>query len=108
MIAPRSHDCSDAKSEEPNSPEPPKAAPGSSIPREASVGPQLVASEVTSGLTPATGDQSLTEPGNAARGGSEFEQKTMSVMRGGEMVQVSYKVYIPKKTPALAKRQLKR
>ncbi|KAJ1423161.1 hypothetical protein SESBI_12603 [Sesbania bispinosa] len=40
--------------------------------------------------------------------GSQFEQKTMNVMRGGEMVQVSYKVYIPKKTPALARRQLKR
>lgn len=40
--------------------------------------------------------------------GSQFEQKTMTVMRGGEMVQVSYKVYIPKKVPALARRQLKR
>ncbi|XP_054811271.1 uncharacterized protein LOC129312619 isoform X2 [Prosopis cineraria] len=40
--------------------------------------------------------------------GSQFEQKTMNVMRGGEMVQVSYKVYIPRKTPALARRQLKR
>ncbi|KAF7836695.1 transcriptional regulator ATRX-like protein [Senna tora] len=40
--------------------------------------------------------------------GSQFEQKTMNVMRGGEMVQVSYKVYIPKKAPALARRQLKR
>ncbi|XP_004517131.1 uncharacterized protein [Cicer arietinum] len=40
--------------------------------------------------------------------GSQFEQKTMNVMRGGEMVQVNYKVYIPKKTPALARRQLKR
>ncbi|CAK8535061.1 unnamed protein product [Lathyrus sativus] len=40
--------------------------------------------------------------------GSQFEQKTMTVMRGGELVQVSYKVYIPKKTPALARRQLKR
>ncbi|XP_057455487.1 uncharacterized protein LOC130746780 [Lotus japonicus] len=39
---------------------------------------------------------------------SQFEQKTMNVMRGGEMVQVSYKVYIPKKAPALARRQLKR
>lgn len=39
---------------------------------------------------------------------SQFEQKTMTVMRGGELVQVSYKVYIPKKTPALARRQLKR
>ncbi|KAK7244235.1 hypothetical protein RIF29_39054 [Crotalaria pallida] len=40
--------------------------------------------------------------------GSQFEQKTMTVMRGGELVQVSYKVYIPKKAPALARRQLKR
>ncbi|GLT69699.1 hypothetical protein SLA2020_418300 [Shorea laevis] len=40
--------------------------------------------------------------------GSQFEQKTMSVMRGGELVEVSYKVYIPKKAPALARRQLKR
>ncbi|RDX60254.1 hypothetical protein CR513_61616, partial [Mucuna pruriens] len=40
--------------------------------------------------------------------GSQFEQKTMNVMRGGEMVQVSYKVYIPNKVPALARRQLKR
>ncbi|KAE9621624.1 hypothetical protein Lal_00032577 [Lupinus albus] len=40
--------------------------------------------------------------------GSQFEQKTMTVMRGGELVQVSYKVYIPKKAPALARRQLRR
>ncbi|GAB4846480.1 hypothetical protein Ancab_025485 [Ancistrocladus abbreviatus] len=40
--------------------------------------------------------------------GSQFQQKTMSVVRGGELVQVSYKVYIPKKAPALARRQLKR
>ncbi|XP_047158999.1 uncharacterized protein LOC124829520 isoform X2 [Vigna umbellata] len=39
---------------------------------------------------------------------SQFEKKTMNVMRDGEMVQVSYKVYIPKKVPALARRQLKR
>ncbi|XP_059284435.1 uncharacterized protein LOC132037818 [Lycium ferocissimum] len=39
---------------------------------------------------------------------SQFEKKTMSVMRGGEMVQVNYKVYIPKRAPALARRQLKR
>ncbi|XP_057531223.1 uncharacterized protein LOC130809451 [Amaranthus tricolor] len=39
---------------------------------------------------------------------AQFQNKTMSVMRGGEMVQVSYKVYIPKKTPALSRRQLKR
>ncbi|KAK7272559.1 hypothetical protein RJT34_29227 [Clitoria ternatea] len=43
-----------------------------------------------------------------ANQGSQFEQKTMNVMRGGEMVQVSYKVYIPNKVPALARRQLKR
>ncbi|WCJ32199.1 hypothetical protein M5689_013639 [Euphorbia peplus] len=40
--------------------------------------------------------------------GSQLERKTMSVMRGGELVQVSYKVYIPKKAPALARRQLNR
>ncbi|GLT50414.1 hypothetical protein SLA2020_239010 [Shorea laevis] len=40
--------------------------------------------------------------------GLQFKQKTMSVMRGGELVQVNYKVYIPKKDPALARRQLKR
>ncbi|XVE50191.1 hypothetical protein DITRI_Ditri01bG0142200 [Diplodiscus trichospermus] len=40
--------------------------------------------------------------------GSQFQQKTMSVMRGGEMVQVSYQVYIPKRAPALGRRQLKR
>lgn len=39
---------------------------------------------------------------------STFQQKTMSVMRGGEMVQVSYKVYIPQRAAALAKRQLRR
>lgn len=43
-----------------------------------------------------------------SKGGIEFEQKTMSVMRGGEMVQVNYKVYIPKRAPALSRRQLKR
>ncbi|KAK7335127.1 hypothetical protein VNO80_26901 [Phaseolus coccineus] len=40
--------------------------------------------------------------------GSQFEQKTMNVMRGGEMVQVSYKVYIPNKVPTFARRQVKR
>ncbi|EXC08472.1 hypothetical protein L484_009615 [Morus notabilis] len=42
-----------------------------------------------------------------AHEGSQFEQKTMSVMRGGEIVKVSYKVYIPK-APALGRRLLKR
>ncbi|GAB2258004.1 hypothetical protein Droror1_Dr00014164 [Drosera rotundifolia] len=41
-------------------------------------------------------------------GSSQFRQKTMSVMRGGELVQVNYKVYIPKNAPALARRKLKR
>ncbi|KAJ7981769.1 G patch domain-containing protein 8 [Quillaja saponaria] len=45
---------------------------------------------------------------NEPNQGSQLEQKTMTVMRGGEMVQVSYKVYIPKKAPALSRRQLKR
>lgn len=40
--------------------------------------------------------------------GSQFEQKTFSRMHDGETVQVSYKVYIPKKTPALARRKLQR
>lgn len=38
--------------------------------------------------------------------GSQFQQKTFSRMHEGEVVQVSYKVYIPKRTPALARRQL--
>ncbi|CAM8995299.1 unnamed protein product [Rhodiola kirilowii] len=41
-----------------------------------------------------------------AEDGSQFQEKTMSVMRGGELVQVSYKVYIPKKAPAVARRRL--
>ncbi|CAH9107760.1 unnamed protein product [Cuscuta europaea] len=43
-----------------------------------------------------------------AKDGGQFQQKTMSVMRSGEMVQVKYKVYIPKRAPALARRQLNR
>lgn len=48
------------------------------------------------------------EPVTESASGSQFEQKTFSRMRDGEVVQVSYKVYIPKKTPALARRQLQR
>ncbi|PON81837.1 hypothetical protein TorRG33x02_223530 [Trema orientale] len=55
-----------------------------------------------------SGDAKSDKLQDEAKEGSQFEQKTMSVMRGGEMVQVSYKVYIPKKAPALARRQLKR
>ncbi|XP_062187261.1 uncharacterized protein LOC133890752 [Phragmites australis] len=40
--------------------------------------------------------------------GSQFQKKTFSRMHEGEMVEVSYKVYIPKKTPALARRKLQR
>ncbi|XP_020092742.1 micronuclear linker histone polyprotein-like [Ananas comosus] len=54
----------------------------------------------------------VTKVGNEAvvedTTGSQFEQKTFSRMHDGEMVQVSYKVYIPKKTPAMARRQLQR
>lgn len=56
----------------------------------------------------AAGEHSSKEQLDEAKNGSEFEKKTMSVMRGGEMVQVSYKVYIPKRAPALARRQLRR
>nr|XP_043618729.1 E3 ubiquitin-protein ligase RBBP6 [Erigeron canadensis] len=48
------------------------------------------------------------EQQNETNDNSQFEKKTMSVMRGGEMVQVSYKVYIPTRAPALARRKLKR
>ncbi|KAL0443550.1 UNVERIFIED_CONTAM: hypothetical protein Slati_2077700 [Sesamum latifolium] len=64
--------------------------------------------EPASSDQPISGEHSLENKKDEAKDGSQFEQKTMSVMRGGEMVQVSYKVYIPKKTPALARRQLRR
>ncbi|KAK6134587.1 hypothetical protein DH2020_031646 [Rehmannia glutinosa] len=50
----------------------------------------------SSSVGPMSEEHSL-EQGNEAKDGSQFKEKTMSVMRGGEMVQVSYKVYIPKK-----------
>ncbi|XP_074556906.1 uncharacterized protein LOC141812855 [Curcuma longa] len=40
--------------------------------------------------------------------GSQLQEKTFSRMHEGEVVQVSYKVYIPNKTPSLARRQLQR
>ncbi|KAL3508703.1 hypothetical protein ACH5RR_028104 [Cinchona calisaya] len=52
--------------------------------------------------------QSFNNQLDDAKDGSQYQQKTMSVMRGGEMVQVNYKVYIPKRAPALTRRQLKR
>lgn len=57
---------------------------------------------------PPSGGKNTEDEANEAVEDSEFEQKTMTVMRGGELVQVSYKVKIPKKAPALARRQLKR
>uniref|UniRef100_A0A1D1XN35 Uncharacterized protein n=1 Tax=Anthurium amnicola TaxID=1678845 RepID=A0A1D1XN35_9ARAE len=53
-------------------------------------------------------DVSAPTDSSCQKSASEFEQKTMSVMHGREMVQVSYKVYIPKKAPALTRRQLQR
>lgn len=64
--------------------------------------------EASSSLKPTSVEETTKEVQGEAKEGSQYEQKTMSVMRGGEMVQVSYKVYIPKKTPALARRQLRR
>ncbi|XP_058779654.1 uncharacterized protein LOC131653509 [Vicia villosa] len=69
------------------------------------------ATDIVESRNVATLESVENNPGKLQDGsnqGSQFEQKTMTVMRGGELVQVSYKVYIPKKTPALARRQLKR
>ncbi|XP_068657431.1 suppressor protein SRP40-like [Aristolochia californica] len=60
----------------------------------------------------AVGGTAPNEASNEGKGGaksdSQLEQKMMSVMRGGELVQVSYKVFIPKKSPALGRRNLQR
>ncbi|KAJ4976269.1 hypothetical protein NE237_001375 [Protea cynaroides] len=69
---------------------------------------RLAATEACSIPTTAATEHCRSEQKDEAKGSSHFEQKTMSVMRGGEMVQVSYKVYIPKKAPALARRHLQR
>ncbi|KAA0066814.1 NK-tumor recognition protein [Cucumis melo var. makuwa] len=61
-----------------------------------------------SSLNSISGEDSLNMSNQESGESSQFEQKTMSVMRGGEMVQVNYKVYIPKRAPALTRRQLKR
>ncbi|KAL4619710.1 hypothetical protein ACB092_06G099700 [Castanea dentata] len=71
-------------------------ASGSAAPKSSSSGNSILA------------ENSTNKPQGEATEGSQFEQKTMTVMRGGEMVQVSYKVYIPKKASALARRHLKR
>ncbi|KAI3936912.1 hypothetical protein MKW92_046486 [Papaver armeniacum] len=64
--------------------------------------------KASSCVTPMSEKQESKESGDVIKGSSQFEQKTMSVMRGGELVQVSYKVYIPNKPPALARRKLNR
>ncbi|KAE8125785.1 hypothetical protein FH972_020559 [Carpinus fangiana] len=66
------------------------------------------ASESSSCIKSKLAENSSNKPQDETTESSQFEQKTMTVMRGGEMVQVSYKVYIPKKAPALARRQLNR
>ncbi|KAL5198400.1 hypothetical protein ABZP36_001912 [Zizania latifolia] len=48
------------------------------------------------------------QPGTEGKNDSQFEKKTFSRMHDGETVQVSYKVYIPKKNPALARRKIQR
>ncbi|KAK2638959.1 hypothetical protein Ddye_026754 [Dipteronia dyeriana] len=55
-----------------------------------------------------SGGVDSNKPQDEAKEDSQFQQKTMTVMRGGELVEVSYKVYIPKKAPALARRTFKR
>ncbi|KAI3986756.1 hypothetical protein MKX01_014294 [Papaver californicum] len=64
--------------------------------------------KASSCIAPMSEKQESKESGDVIKGSSQFEQKTMSVMRGGELVQVSYKVYIPNKPPALARRKLHR
>ncbi|NP_001315980.1 uncharacterized protein LOC101259653 [Solanum lycopersicum] len=63
--------------------------------------------ETSSARSTSDGLASKHQP-DETKDASEFEQKTMSVMRGGEMVQVNYKVYIPKRAPALSRRKLNR
>lgn len=64
--------------------------------------------ELPSHTEPVAGAASSDKDGNDAKDGPQYEQKTMSVTRGGETIRVNYQVYIPKRAPALARRQLKR
>ncbi|KAK9674131.1 hypothetical protein RND81_12G213000 [Saponaria officinalis] len=79
-----------------------------SVAEDSIVIPEKVEGDIASQQPSSMVGNSSNEKSNEADGDSQFQQKTMSVMRGGEMVQVSYKVYIPNKPPALARRQLKR
>ncbi|KAK4778802.1 hypothetical protein SAY86_006330 [Trapa natans] len=56
---------------------------------------------------PASGESTSSGVKEEAEG-PQYEQRTMSVTRGDETIQVNYQVYIPKRAPALARRQLKR
>ncbi|KAL3693726.1 hypothetical protein R1sor_007377 [Riccia sorocarpa] len=47
------------------------------------------------------------QKGDEGGGSARFQQKSMSVTRGGESIEVSYKVYIPQR-PAGARRRLQR
>ncbi|KAK3034988.1 hypothetical protein RJ639_033366 [Escallonia herrerae] len=53
-------------------------------------------------------EHSPREGQGEGKGSSQFEQKTITRIRDGELVQASYKVYIPKRAPALARRKLQR
>ncbi|KAJ4824290.1 hypothetical protein Tsubulata_023639 [Turnera subulata] len=56
----------------------------------------------------ATGDTNSNKLQDESKEVPKFEQKTMSVERGGEVLQVSYKVYIPPRRTPAARRQLNR
>ncbi|KMT13130.1 hypothetical protein BVRB_4g086720 [Beta vulgaris subsp. vulgaris] len=80
----------------------------STFPRLDSKGGTEKVDDVVVSEASASVEQNTNEQTDKGEEEAQFQQKTMSVKRGGEMVQVSYKVYIPKKAPALARRQLKR
>ncbi|KAL3503192.1 hypothetical protein ACH5RR_037641 [Cinchona calisaya] len=65
-------------------------------------------STIDPAICAASGGQSLNNQKDEVKDDAQYQQKTMSVMRGGEMVKVNYKVYIPQRAAALARRQLKR
>ncbi|PUZ68189.1 hypothetical protein GQ55_2G005500 [Panicum hallii var. hallii] len=64
------------------------------------------ASASNSSILPPAEGKSQARPED--KDGAQFQKKTFSRMHDGETVEVSYKVYIPKKAPALARRKLQR
>ncbi|KAK8953867.1 hypothetical protein KSP39_PZI002460 [Platanthera zijinensis] len=79
---------------------------GSSLRAEVSLGEELA-----SGNTFPNEKEKAQETNDNVKefqSGSQFEKKTFSRIHDGETVQVSYKVYIPNKAPALARRKLQR